>query len=77
MPTQHEFYESLLDGRWQPEIKHRVNSTKNETSYVASYVQGDQVVERSSVWSASQAEEDLMEELRRGTLEGDYYPVQG
>ena len=73
MPTQHDFYEALLEGRWQPEITLR--EEKNE--HVAQYKQGDLVVERRSKWSVTQAEGDLMEELRRGALEGDYYPIQG
>lgn len=50
---------------------------KNSTEFYAKYNQGDgTVVERTSKWSVSQAEGDLMEELREGALRGDYFPLQ-
>lgn len=72
MPTEHDFYSALLEGRWQPEIE--LEQIKD--TYVARYRQGETVVERSSPWSANQAEGDLMEEIRRGALEGEYFPIQ-
>lgn len=77
MPTQHDFYEALLEGRWQPEISMGQKGDKNETLFYAEYNQGDgTVVERTSKWSVTQAEGDLMEELREGALRGDYFPLQ-
>lgn len=74
MPTEHDFYEALNDGRWQPELKY----SEDDKGYKVSYDQGDgTVVEKVSVWSISQAEGDLLEELREGVLEGKYFPVQG
>ena len=74
MPTQYDYYEALVEGRWQPEILHNKTEIKGETEFVASYKQGNKIIERKSPWSISQAEGDLLEELKRGTLEGDYFP---
>ena len=70
MPTQHEYYEALREGRWRPEIDLRVV----KDGFSATYTQGETKIEKISKWSPSQAEEDLMEELYNGTLEGKYFP---
>jgi hypothetical protein len=70
MPTQHDWYEALREGRWRPQI----DITETKDGYEASYKQGETVVTKKSPWSANQAEGDLMEELFEGTLEGKYFP---
>lgn len=70
MPTQNDYCEALLDGRWQPELKH---SEKNG-EYIVSYKQGETVVERTSKYSFIDAEDNLRAELMRGALEGEYFP---
>jgi len=70
MPTQHDFYEALREGRWRPEI----TLSEDKGEFVATYKQGEDTVSKRSKWSTSQAEGDLMEELYNGTLEGKYFP---
>lgn len=71
MTTPNEFYEALLDGRWQPQIELKSENDK----YIASYTQGDKVVSRESEHSEFQAQTDLINEIKRGTLEGEYFPT--
>lgn len=70
MTTPNELYEALIDGRWQPEIQLDEKNNK----YVASYKQGEKTISKESEYSAFQAQTDLINELKRGTLEGEYFP---
>ncbi len=71
MTSNNDFYEALMDGRWRPDFE----LSESKDGYVAKYVQGDTVVERTSKWSVTDAESQLHDELRRGALEGEYYPL--
>ena len=70
MNTNNDFYEALMDGRWQPEVMVKAEDDK----WVATYAQGETVVSRSSKWSEQEAIDNLRAELLRGTLEGEYFP---
>ena len=71
MPTEHDFYEALREGRWQP----HVDLGEDKGEFYASYSQDkDTVVIKRSKYSSQQAQDDLREELLNGTLEGKYYP---
>ena len=76
MSSNNEFYDALMDGRWQPDINLREEETKSGTEFIAEYVQGELTVRRSSKWNVTDAESQLHDELRRGALEGEYYPIQ-
>ena len=71
MPTQHDYYEALREGRWRPEIEIEGDEDKG---YKATYRQGHGevlTVESPYKW---QVEGDLMEKLSAGVLEGKYFP---
>ena len=74
MPTNNDWYEALLEGRWRPEIEVGVAGETKNPYFYAKYMQGDKEVKRTSVHGPLQAEDDLMSEIRRGVLEGEYYP---
>lgn len=73
MTTNIDFYDALMDGRWQPEIE----LFEDKNTFGARYVQGDKVVEKTSHFDFQDAQNQLHDELRRGTLEGEYYPLMG
>jgi hypothetical protein len=74
MPTNHDWYEALNEGRWQPEIETGIGGEGNKSYFYARYKQGEEVVEVKSNFDPMDAENNLMQELRQGTLEGKYYP---
>lgn len=73
--NNNDFYEALMDGRWQPMFSGHYDDKTDE--YVAQYVQGENVIERRSKWNYNDAENMLHDEIRRGALEGEYYPIIG
>lgn len=74
MPTNGDYYDALLEGRWRPEIEVGVKGEPKKEEFYARYTQGETVVEETSPWNPAQAEENLMRTLREGVLEGKYYP---
>ena len=71
MPTEHDFYEAFIEGRWQPEVE--TKETPNG-EWVATYTQGEETLSASSKWNEQQALDNLSEKLRNGILEGKYFP---
>lgn len=71
MPTQHDYYDALREGRWRPEITVEGNETDG---YKATYKQNNDeslTVESPYRW---QVEADLMDKLYEGVLDGKYFP---
>ncbi len=75
MPTNHDWHDALIEGRWRPEIETGVSGEAEKPHFYARYRQGDEVLETKSPYSPMQAEDDLMSQLRQGTLDGKYYPT--